>query len=625
METKPYNIQAPESIAKDFGGDKQKIAAAAQSGMLDPTAAVLAGMFIDRMRSAQAMEQAPNTTVAQDIMAAPQQPMMPQGQMPQGQMPQGQMPQGQMPQPQPEGIDALPVNEEMFEFSGGGIVAFAEGDEVKGGLSAADRNKLIQQRMRGEISRDEYAQLMDRGAVGEFTAPDLSGVGGDLMRSAKDLVRPPEAEGYGLVGAVGAPLRRVGMGALGAAGAGYNQLKDSAAAYMSLPNNLKPIWSGLVGERGEDDAAAILGREQAGTATPEDKAAIARAEQKAAQESEQGLPAMSDVDTLADAISAMPQTTAPQADTAGLGALAQQSGVPSMAPAPTRASASTLLGRAQSEAAQLMGDRDMPDKPDAQAAFEQQQMFNQMAGVNPDILKNIADEVRQEREDSKTSKKDAANMRIVEAGLNIMAGESPYAMTNIGKGASKAFEGYADDIKEIKKLDREMAKQERDIMLAEDQMRRGEASGAAANYDKMTNRYEDAQKERSSLAGNLYEMLQKDDTQRYVAETNALGVMSAAESQAAALRADNLQRQYEQMKLNVNESVATFDKETFGGMVPADRQYAELKRQDPVAAEQYRQNQIAQFRSQLEQGMPSLQARTGTAGPTTSDPLGILN
>ena len=46
METKPYRIQSPEDIAKDYGGNKQKIAEAMQMGVVDPTAGVLAGMFL---------------------------------------------------------------------------------------------------------------------------------------------------------------------------------------------------------------------------------------------------------------------------------------------------------------------------------------------------------------------------------------------------------------------------------------------------------------------------------------------------------------------------------------------------------------------------------------------------
>lgn len=38
-------------------------------------------------------------------------------------------------------------------------------------------------------------------------------------------------------------------------------------------------------------------------------------------------------------------------------------------------------------------------------------------------------------------------MRMLEAGLGIMGGESPYALTNIGKGSQAALKGYGEDVK----------------------------------------------------------------------------------------------------------------------------------------------------------------------------------
>jgi hypothetical protein len=124
----PYELQSPKDIAMEYGGNKQKIAQAAQMGMIDPTAAVLAGMFIDKMRTAQQEEMAPQTTVAQEVMAAPQ---MAAG--------LGATPQAAMaPQmaPTEAGVAALPVPDEMVpnEFAGGGIVAFANG----GGVALSD-------------------------------------------------------------------------------------------------------------------------------------------------------------------------------------------------------------------------------------------------------------------------------------------------------------------------------------------------------------------------------------------------------------------------------------------------------------------------------------------------------
>jgi hypothetical protein len=130
METKPYSLQSPEQIAKEYGGNKQKIAQATQSGLLDPTAAVMAGMFIDRMRNAQMEEQAPAQTVAQDILAPQQMQQMQQPPIPQGTPQQmgGQMPPQGMPQS--AGLESLPVPNEMFSgpsMAGGGLVAFNQG------------------------------------------------------------------------------------------------------------------------------------------------------------------------------------------------------------------------------------------------------------------------------------------------------------------------------------------------------------------------------------------------------------------------------------------------------------------------------------------------------------------
>jgi len=94
-------MMSPEKVAEAYGGDKAKIAQAARMGVIDPTTAVMAGMFIDRMRGAAAQEQAPKSSVAQDVMQGPT---------------------------MEAGIASLPVPER--EYAGGGIVAFADGGDV---------------------------------------------------------------------------------------------------------------------------------------------------------------------------------------------------------------------------------------------------------------------------------------------------------------------------------------------------------------------------------------------------------------------------------------------------------------------------------------------------------------
>lgn len=160
---KPFSLQAPEDIAKEYGGNKQRIAQAMQMGVVDPTAGTLAGMFIDRMRSAQMQEGAQQPSVAQQVFAPPAPPAPPMGAPPpggappggappMGAPPMGGMPPGGPPMGAPPappmggmppgappmgmadgGLAALPVPDNMFdepmdgEYAGGGIVAFAMG------------------------------------------------------------------------------------------------------------------------------------------------------------------------------------------------------------------------------------------------------------------------------------------------------------------------------------------------------------------------------------------------------------------------------------------------------------------------------------------------------------------
>ena len=158
METKPYDLQSPEQIAKDYGGNKQKIAEAMQMGVLDPTAGTLAGMFIDRMRSAAQQEAAPQQSVAQQVFAPPAPPPMaapaglgatpeaaamppmnaapPMGAAPPQEMPA--MAEGGMVPPYASGggLSDLPVPDGMFDepsnggYAGGGMVAFADAGSV---------------------------------------------------------------------------------------------------------------------------------------------------------------------------------------------------------------------------------------------------------------------------------------------------------------------------------------------------------------------------------------------------------------------------------------------------------------------------------------------------------------
>jgi hypothetical protein len=62
--------------------------------------------------------------------------------------------------------------------------------------------------------------------------------------------------------------------------------------------------------------------------------------------------------------------------------------------------------------------------------------------------------------DFEADKKQAQGLRLLQAGLGIMGGTSPFAAANIGQGSQAALAGYGEDIKGLKQQQMDLAKQQ---------------------------------------------------------------------------------------------------------------------------------------------------------------------
>jgi len=130
--SKPFGAQSPEQIAKDYGGNKQKIAQAMQLGIVDPTVGTLAGMFIDRMAAGAMQSQAPQGTVASQVFN----PQTPPAQAPGGTGAGGLPPvpsAAPAPAPQPPMPPQSPQNMQPMgpSMADGGEVGFAGGGRMR--------------------------------------------------------------------------------------------------------------------------------------------------------------------------------------------------------------------------------------------------------------------------------------------------------------------------------------------------------------------------------------------------------------------------------------------------------------------------------------------------------------
>jgi hypothetical protein len=103
------------------------------------------------------------------------------------------------------------------------------------------------------------------------------------------------------------------------------------------------------------------------------------------------------------------------------------------------------------------------------AAERVQQMKDYMkaAGYDDSFFEKQRGEIEKEKGKTDEDKRQATNMRLIEMGLGILGGESPYAFVNIGKGAAPALKGLQEDLKDIRKLNREYDKAIRDLNVAE--------------------------------------------------------------------------------------------------------------------------------------------------------------
>ena len=103
-----------------------------------------------------------------------------------------------------------------------------------------------------------------------------------------------------------------------------------------------------------------------------------------------------------------------------------------------------------------------------------------------------------EREAAKGAREEAKWARLMEAGLNIMGGESPYAFANIGKGAAAAAKGYGEDVKSLRAEERDRIKQ-----LATIGAKREELGLEGRKLDITGKHYDDWFKTKMSELGEL--------------------------------------------------------------------------------------------------------------------------
>lgn len=199
-----------------------------------------------------------------------------------------------------------------------------------------------------------------------------------------------------------------------------------------------------------------------------------------------------------------------------------------------------LRNQAGATAQLFMGER--PEALSQTEAVGAVKDVYKQAGVNFDLFKDQIKKLEDEGKAAKGDRQEAINMRLIEAGLGILGGESPYAFVNIGKGASPALKGLQDDFKDLKKIDRERQKAVRDLQVAENQLAAGVGKEAADRVEKSQTRIDNFNNAERQLMGSIFNTLTSTDTTRAVADLNARVQTRVAEATRLGAREDAMLR-----------------------------------------------------------------------------------
>lgn len=116
------------------------------------------------------------------------------------------------------------------------------------------------------------------------------------------------------------------------------------------------------------------------------------------------------------------------------------------------------------------------------STFELEKLRQQEAakafGIDPEFYKKRGEEVGLEREKLTKEKGNVLADALIAGGLGVAAGNSPYALQNIATGATKGFEAYQGQMKDIRERDKALVESQNRIKEAEYLRSIGQADAA---------------------------------------------------------------------------------------------------------------------------------------------------
>ena len=348
------------------------------------------------------------------------------------------------------------------------------------------------------LRQKTQAQKMQQGMMAQQMAQAPKVVEKDLMEAGVGTVPTPNMEqmdsyaGGGIVafqsgGATGAPLQstiRPGPGPTFA-----SAFPNAASTASRMP--------GLFGRVGSLALGPMMAFEALTSPSEEDVAKLrefdrAKAVLKEAGFSDKDIAALKspDVYRMASGYGYKPAT--PQA--AAPAAAAAAPTVPEVAPVIPPVSAEEK-GIASLVAPKLPTPKELTP---AEAGRERLEYYKAQ-GILADPYAKAREAIEKDRATDTEARREAGWGRLLEAGLGILGGESPYALTNIGKGSQAAAKGAMEDMKDFRRLERDRKKEEAKLAFDQNAYLKSGADSDLAKVDKRREKIADIGLEQAKL------------------------------------------------------------------------------------------------------------------------------
>jgi hypothetical protein len=523
--------------------DKPTLARLAQSGQLSPTLAVMAGMMRDRIVQSEMKPPSP-PTVAEEV-------MQPMGQR-MGLAAAAQAPQ--QTQPQGQGLDQVPVPQQMFERQGmanGGIVAFQAGGGARNPrLIGALENVLSQLQTRDPALNVDYVrravlsapesqqrtlmqQLIERVGMDDKFQPAVASFTEAVQAKEVDpkVLRAMQLSG-GLSPdemATPSPLTKEASGLAAVA-------RDATQSDTGAQYGARPLTGSQILAQKADAAGNIYARPS---------------------------PPIQ----LTNSVAGMPGTFAPYEDV--ISELGQgQDFVKGNAPekalraqmegedraAAIRAAQKTPkpapAAAAKPPEAKLITDEGAKQVPGTGLSIEDFQKQQKAFGISADPNKDIREQIDKLEQGTKKEREQAKYMALLQAGLGIMGGTSESALENIGKGAMPAVAQYGAALKDIRSEEKEITKMRSQLVSAEDARKRGDFQAYMGAKDKQADlslKEEKLKIDRDMLA--VTKAYNEGRLSEAKARNTLLGLRAKQQQAAGALKAREFFTDNEQSKL----------------------------------------------------------------------------